>query len=70
VFGPTIEANPLLAWLIGTVGAAPALASAKTAAIVAGAFLHLISVHRVVATLTCVYLLAAIGPWTHLLFFF
>jgi hypothetical protein len=69
-FGPTIEANPLLAWLISVLGPAGALASAKTAAIVAGGFLHLWAVHGAVAVLTGVYLLLAIGPWTHLLFFF
>src|SRR5262245_60653207 len=70
VFGPAIEANPLLAWLIGVVGPAGALTLAKAAAIVAGGFLHLLSVHRVIAMLTGFYLLLAIGPWTHLLFFF
>jgi hypothetical protein len=70
VFGPSIEANPLIAWLIGHLGPAGALALAKAGAIVAGVFLHLSDVHRIVATLTGFYLLAAIGPWTHLLFFF
>jgi hypothetical protein len=70
VFGPSIEANPLIAWLISVVGPAPALVSAKMAAIAAGAFLHLSAVHRIVATLTGFYMLLAIGPWTHLLFFF
>jgi hypothetical protein len=70
IFGPSIEANPLLAWLITVLGPVGALASAKGAAIVAGAFLHLSDVHRVVATLSGLYLLLAIGPWTHLLFFF
>lgn len=70
VFGPTIEANPLIAWLIGALGPAAALTCAKLAAIGFGAFLHLSAVHRTIATLTGIYLLLAIGPWTHLLFFF
>jgi hypothetical protein len=70
VFGHAIEANPLIAWLISTVGPAGALASAKMTAIAAGAFLHLSAVHGIVAMLTGFYLLLAIGPWTHLLFFF
>lgn len=70
VFGPTIEANPLIAWLIGALGPAAALTLAKVTAIAFGAFLHLSSVHRTIATLTGIYLLLAIGPWTHLLFFF
>jgi hypothetical protein len=70
VFGLAIEVNPLIGWLIIYLGPAGALVSAKSAAIVAGAFLHLIHVHLVVALLTGLYLLVAIGPWTHLLFFF
>jgi hypothetical protein len=70
VFGHGIEANPLMAWLISAMGPVGALASAKSAAIAAGAFLHLAAVHGVVALLTAMYLLLAIGPWTHLLFFF
>jgi hypothetical protein len=70
VFGHGIEANPLIAWLIGMLGPAGALASAKATAIVAGSFLHLLDVHVAVATLTGMYLVLAIGPWTHLLFFF
>lgn len=70
VFGPGIEANPLIAWLMGQLGPALALVSAKSAAIVFGSFLHLLNVHIAVAMLTLVYLALAIGPWTHLLYFF
>jgi hypothetical protein len=69
-FGPSIEANPLLAWLIAAIGPAGALTSAKGAAIIAGSFLHLFAVHRLIAVLTGIYFLVAIVPWTHLLFFF
>jgi hypothetical protein len=69
VFGPTIEANPLLLWLIHAVGELPALAAAKGLALGLGAFLHLASVHRVVALLAGLYIAAAVIPWTSLLFF-
>jgi Domain of unknown function (DUF5658) len=69
IFGPTIEANPLIASLMHTLGPVVALTLAKFAAMVFGAFLHLSAVHNVVATLTGLYLLLAIGPWTSLLFF-
>lgn len=68
-FGPSIEANPLMTWLILTVGEIPALAGAKTIAIAFGMMLHLTSVHRVVAVLTGLYLAFAVIPWAHLLFF-
>jgi Domain of unknown function (DUF5658) len=67
VFGPTIEANPLLAWLMAAVGEGPALAGAKLAAMGFGIILHLASVHRVVALLTALYVSAAVLPWTALL---
>jgi hypothetical protein len=68
-FGRAIEANPLISWLMGAVGEAPALAATKSVALALGAFLHLVAVHRVIAILVVVYLAAAVGPWTHLLFF-
>ena len=68
-FGRSIEANPLLAWLMGAVGDGPALAAAKTAAATFGALLHLTAVHRILALLTGIYLAAAIVPWTKILFF-
>jgi hypothetical protein len=68
VYGPTIEANPLLGWLMHAFGAGPALAGAKLTAAGLGITLHLIAVHRAVALLTLLYACAAILPWTHLLF--
>ena len=68
VYGPTIEANPLLGWLMLSFGAGPALAGAKLVAAGLGIILHLVSVHRAVALLTLLYACAAILPWTHLLF--
>jgi hypothetical protein len=68
VYGPSIEANPLLGWLMHSFGAGPALAGAKLTAAGLGIILHLVAVHRAVALLTVLYACAAILPWTHLLF--
>ena len=40
-FGPAIEANPLLSFLVGTWGIGGALVSVKIVAMIGGAFLHL-----------------------------
>jgi hypothetical protein len=68
VYGPSIEGNPLLAWLMSAFGQGPALAGAKMTAAALGIVLHLINVHRAVALLTLFYVAAALLPWTHLLF--
>jgi uncharacterized membrane protein len=68
VYGPSIEANPLLGWLMHAFGPGPALAGAKLTAAGLGIVLHLVAVHRAVALLTVLYAGAAILPWTHLLF--
>lgn len=66
-FGRAIEGNPIIAWLIHLLGPGPALAASKGLAVVFGAFLHLIGVHTIVAVLTAVYFVAAVGPWFVLL---
>ena len=68
VMGLHMEANPLLAWLMGTMGCAAALASAKLVASLFGILLHLSSVHRVVAALALFYLTVAVLPWVALLY--
>jgi hypothetical protein len=68
-FGVSIEGNPLLGWLMTLVGEGPALAGTKVLAGCCGIALHLTAVHRVLGALTCIYLAAAIVPWTALLFF-
>ena len=68
VLGLHMEANPLLAWLMGTMGCAAALTSAKLVASVFGVILHLSSVHRVVAALAAFYLVVAVLPWFALLY--
>lgn len=67
-YGRAIEANPLLSWLMATMGDGAALATAKAVATVLGGFLHLAAVHTIVAALTGLYLAAAVLPWVHLLF--
>jgi hypothetical protein len=67
--GVDVEANPLIATLITTIGAGPGLALAKALASFCGILLHLVAVHRLVAALTGLYFGVAIVPWTRLLFF-
>jgi hypothetical protein len=67
--GSWMEGNPLLATLIGAFGRGTALTAAKIFAGSLGVILHVTGVHRVVAILTGLYLAAAIGPWTAILFF-
>jgi hypothetical protein len=65
--GHGIEANPLLASLMISIGAGPALASAKLTAAGFGMILHLTQVHRIVAALTAFYVCAALLPWVWVL---
>ena len=63
--GREIEANPLLASLMVSIGEGPALASAKLAAAGCGMILHLTHVHRIVVGLTLFYVCAALLPWMY-----
>ena len=67
-FGPAAEGNPLLFWLMNSVGEGPALAGAKLMAGTFGIALHLTAVHKVIAVLTLVYIGAALVPWAAILF--
>jgi hypothetical protein len=67
-FGPGIEANPIISWLMRQWGEGPALALAKVMAGAFGVALHLVAVHRVVFALTAFYIAGAILPWTIMLF--
>ncbi len=67
--GVAHEANPLLDWMMRSLGQGPALAGAKMLAGSCGIALHLTAGHRAVAALTGLYLAAAIVPWAALLFF-
>jgi hypothetical protein len=63
-FGPDIEGNPLLAWLMASFGEGPALAGAKVVAGTLAIALHLTALHRALALLTLFYVTTAIIPWT------
>ena len=66
IWGPGIEANPLISSAMSAVGVVYGLAGAKAVAITFGIVLHLRRVHNLVAALTGIYLAAAIVPWTAL----
>jgi hypothetical protein len=66
IWGPGIEANPLLSSAMAYVGPATSLAAAKFVAISFGIVLHLYKVHTLIALLTAFYVGAAIVPWTAL----
>ncbi len=66
--GVDIEANPLVALAIGAFGVRVALILAKTVASLGGVFLHAHRYHRVLAVLTALYVVFAIGPWVVLLY--
>jgi uncharacterized membrane protein len=65
--GVHLEANPLLASLMTLFGQGTAVAGAKLVASGLGISLHLLGVHRVLAVLTGVYIVAAVLPWAGLL---
>jgi hypothetical protein len=67
-FGVTIEANPLIAALMGTIGHGAGLVTAKAVAIVLGIALHLRQVHGAVALLAGFYVVVAVLPWIAILF--
>src|SRR5436305_3605042 len=66
MWGPAIEANPLISSAISIGGVVCGVACAKAIAIGFGMLLHLRRVHNLVAALTAIYLAAAILPWTAL----
>ena len=69
-YGPHMEGNPLIAWLMVTIGDAAGLATAKVTAGAFGIALHLSAVHKAVALLTAFYLAVAVVPWVAILFVF
>ena len=68
IYGIGMEGNPLLAWLMQTMGHGAGLATAKGLAGAFGIALHLGSVHKVLAALAALYVAAAIVPWITILF--
>ena len=69
IWGPAIEANPLISSAIASAGIVGALGAAKGVAIGFGMLLHLRRVHSLVAVLTAIYFAVAILPWATLFFF-
>jgi hypothetical protein len=66
IWGPGIEANPLVSSAMAASGLGAGLALAKLVAMGFGVLLHLYRVHNLVAFLTVIYIAAAIIPWTTL----
>ena len=69
-YGQHAEANPLIGWLMASMGEGAALATAKLAAGFFGIALHLSAVHKAVAVLAAFYLAVAVLPWVAILFYF
>jgi hypothetical protein len=66
-FGLTVEANPLIAGLMASVGHGAALVGAKSLAGALGVCLHLREIHSAVALLAGFYMAVAILPWIAIL---
>ena len=66
IWGPSVEANPLISSAVAFAGPGTGVAMAKLFAVGLGMILHLRRVHGVVALLTAFYLAVAIVPWAML----
>jgi hypothetical protein len=66
IWGPAVEANPIISSAVSFAGVGTGLAAAKLFAVGLGMVLHLRRVHGIVALLTAFYLAVAIVPWTML----
>jgi hypothetical protein len=67
LFGTSVEANPLLRFLMERYDIITVLTTSKLFATMAGSFLHFLNRHSLVAVLTLLYTLFAIIPWMKLL---
>jgi hypothetical protein len=67
LFGTSVEANPLLRFLMERYDIITVLTTSKLFATMAGSFLHFLNRHSMVAALTLLYTLFAIIPWMKLL---
>ena len=67
-YGLHMEGNPIIGWLMYSIGEWQALATAKVAAGAFGIALHLSAVHKTVALLAAFYVAVAVVPWIALLF--
>ena len=68
-FGLRMEGNPLVGWLMSSMGEAAGLATAKLAAGFFGIALHLSAVHKTVALLAVFYAAVAVAPWVAILYY-
>jgi hypothetical protein len=66
IWGPGIEANPLVSSAVQAAGLGTGLTAIKLVAVALGIVLHLRRIHNVVALLTLLYVGLAILPWTAL----
>lgn len=69
VWGPTIEANPVVSSAVAAAGLGAGLTGVKAVAIGFGMLLHLRRLHNLVALLTAIYVAIAILPWTAIFLF-
>ena len=67
LYGPGIEANPLVGWYLSAFGPAVGFTAAKLFAVTCGAVLYVTARHQWVAVLTVIYLVFAVGPWVTVL---
>ena len=68
-FGIHVEANPIVAGMMTSLGHGAGLMTAKIVAGVLGICLHIFEIHAALAMLTGFYIMVAVAPWTLLLFF-
>ena len=62
-YGIAAEGNALVATWMHLVGPGPALIGAKMLACLCGALLYWRGIHQVLAALTLLYAVTAVGPW-------
>jgi len=67
LFGTSIEANPLLRFLMEKYDIILVLTAAKLSATLAASFLHYFERHLMVAALTLFYTVFALIPWIKIL---
>ena len=68
IWGPAIEANPLVSSAVAVLGLLTGLAAVKLFAVSLGILLHLRRVHMLGAVLNAIYLAVAIVPWAAIFF--
>jgi len=68
IWGPAIEANPLVSSAVAVLGLLTGLAAVKLFAVSLGILLHLRRVHTLLAVLNAIYLAVAIVSWAEIFF--